>query len=228
MLRYQLKANLDRKRCLVKSLVFKTQGLENVCKEHVWEREFHISFWSMIYLPLKLRPRLHGIGSKWDRIHLDPIHFLMGVYTGSDPELLAFTRYRIHLNFMNSWQRSSKPFLLFQSDPLKFCTLIDFVTSLIPLFEMSTKDFRKCNFLSVPVWIRSHPFTRDLFGIGSKRDHFRKWSRLGTDSRSKWVRIRWVPCKRKAYPLQFGYGSIWIRSRVNGAWYSFSETDNYI
>ena len=49
-----------------------------------------------------LRPRLHGIGSKWDRIHLDPIHFLRGVYTGSDPELLAFTRYRIHLNFMNS------------------------------------------------------------------------------------------------------------------------------
>ena len=48
-----------------------------------------------------LRPRLHGIGSKWDRIHLDPIHFLRGVYTGSDPELLAFTRDRIQLDFMN-------------------------------------------------------------------------------------------------------------------------------
>ena len=41
----------------------------------------------------------------------DPL--LSGVYTGSDPELLAFTRDRIHLDFMNSQQRSSKPFLLF-------------------------------------------------------------------------------------------------------------------
>ena len=49
-----------------------------------------------------LRPRLHGIGSKWDRIHWDPIHFLRSVYTGSDPELSAFTRDRIHLDFMNS------------------------------------------------------------------------------------------------------------------------------
>ena len=49
-----------------------------------------------------LRPRLHGIRSKWNRIHLDPIHFLRGVYTGSDPELLAFTRDRIHVDFMNS------------------------------------------------------------------------------------------------------------------------------
>ena len=35
----------------------------------------------------------------WDvfanRLHMDPIHFLRGVYTGSDPELLAFTRDRI-------------------------------------------------------------------------------------------------------------------------------------
>ena len=50
----------------------------------------------------KVRPRLHGIGSKRDRIHLDPIHFLRGVYTGSDPELLTFTRDWIHLDFMNS------------------------------------------------------------------------------------------------------------------------------
>ena len=54
------------------------------------------------YSNLSLRPRLHGIGSKWDRIHLDLIHFLRGVYTGSDPELLAFTQDRIHLDFMNS------------------------------------------------------------------------------------------------------------------------------
>ena len=40
---------------------------------------------------------------------------------------------------------------------------------------------------------------------------------FGKDSRSQWVLIHRVPCKRKAYPLQFGYGSNWIRSRVNGA-----------
>ena len=65
------------------------------------------------YIHNSLRPRLHEIGSKWDRIHLDPIHFLRSVYTGSDPELFAFTRDRIHLDFMNSWQRSIKHFLLF-------------------------------------------------------------------------------------------------------------------
>ena len=41
--------------------------------------------------------RLPGIGSKWDRIHFAPIHFLRSVYTGSDPELLAFTRDRIQM-----------------------------------------------------------------------------------------------------------------------------------
>ena len=51
---------------------------------------------------VSLRPRLHGIRSKWNRIHLDLIHFLRCVYTGSDPELLAFTRDRIHVDFMNS------------------------------------------------------------------------------------------------------------------------------
>ena len=61
---------------------------------------------------MKLKLKLKQIGSKWDRIHLDPIHFLSGVYTGSDPELFAFTRDRIHLDFMDSQQRSSKPFLL--------------------------------------------------------------------------------------------------------------------
>ena len=43
----------------------------------------------------KLRPRLHGIGSKSDPL-------FGGVYMGSDPELLAFTRDLIHLDFMNS------------------------------------------------------------------------------------------------------------------------------
>ena len=62
--------------------------------------------YSLVYSAL--RPCLQGIGSKWD-----PIHLLRGVYTGSDPELLAFTRDRIHLSFMNSKQRSSKPFVLF-------------------------------------------------------------------------------------------------------------------
>ena len=67
----------------------------------------------VINFGVSFRPRLHGIGSKWYRIHLDLIHFLRGVYTGSDPEWLAFTRDRIHFDFINTLQRSSKPFLLF-------------------------------------------------------------------------------------------------------------------
>ena len=35
-------------------------------------------------------------------INLNPIHFLRGIYTGADPELMAFTRVWIHLDFMNS------------------------------------------------------------------------------------------------------------------------------
>ena len=62
----------------------------------------NLAVFCFLFHPLELRPRLHGIRSKWGRIHLDPIHFLRGVYTGSDPELLAFTRDRIHLDFMNS------------------------------------------------------------------------------------------------------------------------------
>ena len=38
-----------------------------------------------------LRPHLHG---------MDPIYFLKGVYTGSDPELSAFTLDRIHLDLL--------------------------------------------------------------------------------------------------------------------------------
>ena len=108
----------------------------------------------------------NGIGSIWIRsIHLDPIHFLRGVYTGSDPELLAFTQDRIHLDLMSYPYR-------FVSDP----------THLHETFMGS-----------------------DPNGITFESD-----SSLGTDSRSKWVRIRSVPCKRKAYLLHFGYGSIWI------------------
>ena len=46
------------------------------------------------YYSPHLRPKLHG--------HLDPIYFLRGVYTGSNPGLLAFTQDRIHLDFVNS------------------------------------------------------------------------------------------------------------------------------
>ena len=75
--------------------------------------------------------------------------------------------------------------------------IIDFKTFCsLPCWKHLEINFIQPRFLSVPVWIRSQPFTRDLFGIGSKRDHFRKRSHLGTDSRSKWDRIREVPCKR--------------------------------
>ena len=50
----------------------------------------------------------------WSLLSKAPFTFLRGVYTGSDPELFAFTRDRIHLEFMNSQQHSSKPYLLFQ------------------------------------------------------------------------------------------------------------------
>ena len=50
---------------------------------------------------LGFRPHLQEIGSIWDRIHLDLIQFLRGIYTGSDPELLAFTPDRMNLDFMN-------------------------------------------------------------------------------------------------------------------------------
>ena len=74
-------------------------------RDFVNGKEISMLFKQMIFgtdFKTSLRPRLHGIRSKWDRIHLDPIHFLRGVYTGSDPELFAFTRDRIHLEFMNS------------------------------------------------------------------------------------------------------------------------------
>ena len=79
---------------------------QKLCRFHVNGRPIRHIFHRFQNVPAScersLRPRLHGIGSKRDRIHLDPIHFLRGVYTGSDPELLAFTRDRIHLDFMNS------------------------------------------------------------------------------------------------------------------------------
>ena len=43
-------------------------------------------------------PRLHRIGSKWNRIPLDPVHFLRGVGTESSQELFAFERGRIQMD----------------------------------------------------------------------------------------------------------------------------------
>ena len=102
----------------------------------------------------------------------------------------------------------------------EICTLIDPVSSLLPFFEMSTNDFQFNRVTSYPYQFGSDPtrlheifWGSDPNGITFESDPVC----LGTDSRFKWVRIRRVPCKRKAYSLQFGYGPIWIRSRVNGA-----------
>ena len=56
-----------------------------------------------------------------------------------------------------------------------------------------------------PVYTRSF-FGSDPNGITFESDPV--WVRIA--SRSEWVRIHRVSCKRKAYPIQFGYGSIWI------------------
>ena len=65
-----------------------------------------------------------------------------------------------------------------------------------------------CSIRSVPVW------------IGSSRLH---WTSTGTDpngytleSDPKLVRIQQVQCRRKAYLYPYWYGSVWIRSSVNG------------
>ena len=42
-----------RKFCLVKSLIFEIQNLENACKVLFGNQEFHVPFWSMIYLAMK-------------------------------------------------------------------------------------------------------------------------------------------------------------------------------
>ena len=107
----------------------------------------------------------NGIGSIWMRSN-----FMKGVYTGLDPEVLAFTGDRIHVDVMNFKQPSCKPsvsFLIRSFEILQSNRLG--VSSLIPFFEMSKNPFSLIASLPIViVWIRSHPFTRDLFGIGSK------------------------------------------------------------
>ena len=63
---------------------------------------------------------------------------------------------------------------------------------------------------------RIQSFTLDLNWNGSKRVHFGERSQTGTDSGSVPVRIQQVQCKRKAYLYPYWYGSVWIRSSVNG------------
>ena len=59
-------------------------------------------------------------------------------------------------------------------------------------------------------------FTLDLNWNGSKRVHFGERSQTGTDSGSAPVRIQQFQCKREAYLYPYWYGSVWIRSSVNG------------
>ena len=63
---------------------------------------------------------------------------------------------------------------------------------------------------------RIQSFTLDLNWNGSRQVHFGKRSQTGTDSGSVLVRIQQVQCKRKAYLFPYWYGSVWIRSSVNG------------
>ena len=63
---------------------------------------------------------------------------------------------------------------------------------------------------------RIQSFTLDLNWNGSKRVHFGERSQTGTDSGSVPVRIQQVQCRRKAYLYPYWYGSVWIRSSVNG------------
>ena len=63
---------------------------------------------------------------------------------------------------------------------------------------------------------RIQSFTLDLNWNESKRVHFGEQSQTGTDSGSVPVRIQQVQCRRKAYLYPYWYGSVWIRSSVNG------------
>ena len=63
---------------------------------------------------------------------------------------------------------------------------------------------------------RIQSFTLDLNWNGSKRVHFGERPQTGTDSGSVPVRIQQVQCRRKAYLYPYWYGSVWIRSSVNG------------
>ena len=63
---------------------------------------------------------------------------------------------------------------------------------------------------------RIQSLTLDLNWNGSKRVHFGERSQTGTDSGSVPVRIQQVQCRRKTYLYPYWYGSVWIRSSVNG------------
>ena len=99
-------------------------------------------------------------------------------------------------------------------------TILKFVSSLIFQLEMSAKAFQFHRVTSYPYQLGSDP-TR-------LHETFLGWDRNGITFESDTV---WIPIadpnvlgpvrssgnKRKAYPLQFGYESIWIQSLVNGA-----------
>ena len=63
---------------------------------------------------------------------------------------------------------------------------------------------------------RIQSFTLDLNWNGSKRVHLGERFQTGADSGSVPVRIQQVQCRRKAYLYPYWYGSVWIRSSVNG------------
>ena len=71
-----------------------------------------------------------------------------------------------------------------------------------------------------------HPFTRDLFGNGSKRDRLRKWTHLGMASSSIWTGSSGSRANNRLEPFGYGvnarletfeYGFKCNRSRVNAA-----------
>ena len=80
---------------------------------------------------------------------------------------------------------------------MKFCTLIDSVTSLIPLFEMSTKDFQFNSVTSYPYQFGSDPTRLHETFLGSDPNG------ITFESDPVWVRI--------ADPNEFGS----VESRVN-------------
>ena len=107
----------------------------------------------------------------------------------------------------------------FLLDPLKFRILKVSLSHLwFPSMICQQRLFRFLRSLLIRTSLdQPSPVYMRLSGTGSKRDSLWNWSRLGTDSRAKWVQVRRVSCKRKAFLLQFGHGFICIRVRVNGA-----------
>ena len=112
----------------------------------------------------------------------DPIHPLRDVYMGDNPDQFAFTR---ELTVMSFLQRSGTPYVSFSigSCYKRFLILINHLFRLYPLigfFKFRPRLFHSSHpSLSVLEWIRSQLFTRDLSGIGSKHDHFRRRCNYG-------------------------------------------------